>query len=106
MKGDIKPSCESGLRASVAGKRARQAGTGRVRASRRMVELTVEIEATTTLTWDGGEIVVSLPADASRAEIEAAMVRHLMTNDRGLDWDWSEPPEIHDWEVVKDEGAE
>ena len=71
-----------------------------------MVELTVEIEATTTLTWDGGEIVVSLPADASRAEIEAAIVRHLMTNDRGLDWDWSEPPEIHDWEVVKDEGAE
>jgi hypothetical protein len=105
MKSDIKHARERGLRASVAGKRARQARAGRIRASRRMEEITVEIEATNTLTWDGGEIVVTVPTGASREEIEAAIVRHLMTNDRGLDWDWAEP-EVQDWEVVEDEQAE
>jgi len=47
-----------------------------------MKEITVDIAAT-----------ISVPSDASRAEIKAAIGRHLMTKDSVIDWDWQSPQE-------------
>jgi hypothetical protein len=72
---------------------------------RPMKEITVDIEATTTLNWDGGEVVVSVPEGASEQEIHAALVQYLMTQAVDMDWAWEEKPEIGSWEIVEDELA-
>ncbi|MEI7927367.1 MAG: hypothetical protein WCH40_02375 [Verrucomicrobiales bacterium] len=70
-----------------------------------MEELTVEVEATLLLTWEGGPVVVRVPSNASCGEIEVAIARNLRLNVMGWHWDLDKP-EIHDWEVVKNEDAE
>jgi len=106
MKSDIKRARGTGLRQSAAGDRACPLRTEGIRAKFRMTKATVEIEATTVLTWNGGNIDINVPPGASRAEIEASIVRHLMTNDSGVDWDWGEAPEIHDFKVIDVDEAE
>jgi len=105
MKSDIKPARRTGLRQS-AGDQARPSRTERIRANFRMTKGTVRIEATTVLTWNGGNIDVNVSPGASRAEIEASIVQHLMANDRVMQWDWSEPPMLNDWWHDESEGAE
>jgi hypothetical protein len=106
MKRDIKRARRTGLRQSAAGDQARPSRTERIRANFRMTKVTVRIEATTILTWNGGNIDVNVSPGASRAEIEASIVRHLMTNDAGVDWVWGEAPEIHEFEVIDVDEAE
>lgn len=96
MKIDIKPARRTGLRQSAAGDQARPTKTERIRASRQMEKVAVQIRATTTLKWNGG-IVIPVPVDASKAATEAAIVQHLMANDQVMQWDWSEPPKLNDW---------
>lgn len=105
MERDIKPARRTGLRQSAAGDQASPARTERIRASRQMEKVAVEIRATTTLSWNGG-IVIPVPADASKAAIEAAIVQHLMANDRVMQWDWSEPPKLNDWWFSENEASE
>lgn len=96
MERDIKPARRTGLRQSAAGDQASPARTERIRASRQMEKVAVQIRATKTLKWNGG-IVITVPVDASKAATEAAIVQHLMANDRVMQWDCSEPPKLNDW---------
>lgn len=66
---------------------------------RPMKTIRVDVDATTTLYWEGGEIELTVPEDADEEEIEKELMNHLMSKEAESDWTWSDP-EIDGYQVV------
>lgn len=72
---------------------------------RPMKTIRVDVDATTTLYWEGGEIELTVPEDADEEQIEKELLNYLMSPEANLDWTWNEP-EIDGCDVVDDEDDE
>lgn len=76
-----------------------------VQDDRRQKRIRVNLVATIALSWDGEDIELAVPEDATRKEIKDAIVTYLKSDEVSYYWDWDDP-EIHEWEIIEDDEAE
>ncbi len=67
-----------------------------------MKTIRVDLDATITLHWEGGEIELSVPEDADEKEIEKELMSYLKGQEAEVHWYWADP-EIDDYEVIIDD---